>query len=297
MIDIHLYLGAHKTATTHLQGILLANRDTLLTENVTISAPQDVRKRWLPEFFNYNKNRKHTVDKNLINRLTSIAPATGLWILTEENIIGVSNDFKNRAGIYPATGTRLKSLVSLFGNANIKLFFSVRSYASFYRSAYSEVVRNRGYLPFDEFYDATRYKNNSWIDTVRMFQEAIPQDHITLWKFEDFRLLVPHLIHLISGGHNAEALLTRYSPKTTRPSLSQKTIDILSDLSPVLRRDESLHLVERINAAYPVGNGCEPYQPFTSKQKSVFQEQYDTDIEEIKKRFSAIRFVEPQGDK
>jgi hypothetical protein len=292
MLDIHLYLGAHKTATTHLQGILLANRERLLSKNVTLSAPQDVRKEWLPAFCKFCSNAGKNAGAGLVQRLNAIAPEGGLWILTEENIVGVSNDFTTKTGIYPAAADRIGRLVELFRNANISLFFSLRSYDSFYRSAYSEVVRNRGYLPFDEFYDDDRFKNNSWVETVRTFQNVLPQERIVLWKFEDFRSLVPRLVHLMTGIEDVQALLDAYKPETTRPSLSQKTMEVLADMAPVLSRAESLKLVERINRAYPV-EGYGPYRPFSREQEEVFKQRYEADIAAMKTSFPGIRFLEP----
>lgn len=295
MIDIHLYLGAHKTATTHLQGILLANRARLLSHNIALSAPQNVRKEWLPNFFNYCNNPKREQQGELAASLTSIAPLTGLWILTEENIVGVSNDFAIKPGMYPTAADRIKCLTELFADANISLYFSLRSYESFYRSAYSEVVRNRGYIPFERFYSEARFKNNSWVTMIQAIQEVLPQEKITLWKFEDFRELVPRLVSLMTGIDEATPLIEAYKPETTRPSLSQKTIEILASLHPVLKRKESLTLVERINRAYPLEAGHPPYQPFSIEQQTIFRTQYHADIETIKKSFPRIRFLEAEA--
>lgn len=271
----------------------MANRALLSERQIQITAPQDVRKEWLPKFFKYCNNLNMQKNEDLLSDLTSIAPQQGLWILTEENIIGVSNDLVTQSGLYPAASERIKNLVKIFKNAEISLFFSIRSYESFYRSAHSEVTRNRGYLPFEEFYDEIRYSNNSWFETVRMFQDALPQEKITLWKFEDFRSILPKLVQALTGLDDIQILLEAYKPHTTRPSLSQKTLDILSELNPVLSRKESLALVERINRAYPISPDCPNYRPFNPKQESIFQEQYQLDIQKIKASFPAIRFIEP----
>jgi hypothetical protein len=297
MINIHLYLGAHKTATTHLQGILLANRDRLAAHQVVLSAPQDVRKEWLPEFFRYCAGTGDAPDAGLAKELRSIAPSSGLWILTEENIAGVCNDLAFKPGIYPEAAGRIACLARLFPEAGLSLFFSLRSYDSFYRSAYTEVVRNRGYVPFEEFYDEGRFSGNSWVETVRRFQRTLPQERITLWKFEDFRELIPRLVSLLTGIGDVQGLLDAYKPVTTRPSLSRKTIDILKDLHPVLSRKESLALVERINRIYPVGRGWPEFRPFSPEKEAGFQQQYTRDIEAIKAHFPGIRFLEPAARK
>jgi len=290
-ITIKFYLGAHKTATTHLQGILMASREKLSENKIKLSSPQDVRKEWLPSFFKFcNKN-----DSNALKNVQSMAPKEGTWILTEENIAGVSNDFTKLAGMYPKIEERLNCIKKAFTDADIELFFSIRSYDSFYRSAYSEVVRNRGYIPFSEFYDEERFKNNSWVDMVRMFANVLSEGKITLWCFEDFRGLVPNLIERMTGLDNPEELMTAYKAETTRPSLSQKTMDILETLHPVISREESLKLVERINREYAISDGYAPLIPFNEEQIESFKKQYEKDVESIKKEFPHINFLTPQN--
>lgn len=294
MIDIHLYLGAHKTATTHVQGVLLANRARLLEFGVSLSAPEDVRKEWLPLFFKYCNNPGKRKDADFVTKLTSIAPQQGLWILTEENIVGVSNDFTVKPGMYPMAAQRLRMLTELFHGANIKLFFSVRSYDSFYRSAYSEVVRNRGYIPFEVFYDQARFSGNSWFEMAKSIQEVLPQQNIVLWRFEDFRGLVPRLVSEMTGIEDVQPLLDAYKPETTRPSLSQKTMDLLRDLHPVISRQESLALVERINKAYPVAAGYQTCLTFTLEQEAQLKNQYATDVKAIHSSFPDVNWLTPQ---
>jgi len=290
-INIKLYLGAHKTATTHLQGILIANRNVLLENNIKLSAPQDVRSNWLPNFFKFCKNN----NKSLLAKVQDIAPKNGTWILTEENIAGVSNDFTLFSGMYPKMGERLGCIKKVFKDADIELFFSLRSYDSFYRSAYSEVIRNKGYIPFKEFYDENRFKNNSWLELVKMFVSVIPQEKITLWCFEDFRTLVPKLLKEITDTTQPEKLIAAYKAETTRPSLSQKTVDILENLYPVLSREESLALVEKINKEYAVSSGYAQLNTFNKEQIKSLKEQYVKDIQAIKREFPNINFLKGQN--
>ena len=282
-----LYLGAHKTATTHLQGILHANRQRLSEHGIKLTMPGDVRKEWLPAFFHWC-NHKDTESKRTMDRQ---APTEGTWLLTEENIAGVSNDFTRLPGIYPKIDKRLSCLREAYPEVEMELFFSLRSYETFYRSAYSEVVRNRGYLPFDEFYDEERFRGNSWLEMVRRIAQVIPQERITLWRYEDFRTLVPEILRRMTGVEDTEAMIAAYHAETTRPSLSQKTIDILDALHPVLDRQESKKLVERINHAYPVGEGHAPLRTFTPEQEGRFRLQYQEDVEAIRSKFPKINFL------
>lgn len=291
-MKIHLHSGAHKTATTHLQGILMANQDTLMANNIKLSAPRDVRQEWLPKFVKYCNNPANRTNPDLFKDIASMAPDSGLWILTEENIVGAPNDFVTKPGIYPAAGTRVACIAEIFKGADITFFFSLRSYDTLYRSAYSEVVRNRGFLPFSEYYDEERFKDNSWLDMVRSIADVLPQEKIILWKFEDFRSLVPELIQSMTGLDEVAEMIAAYKTEVTRPSLSQKTMEILELLHPVLGRKETLALVERINRAYPIESGYAAYQPFSAEQQSRFRAQYQADIKKIKEKYPGIQFLE-----
>jgi len=283
---ITLYVGAHKTATTHFQGILHANNQRLLENNIKLTMPGNVRKEWLPALFHYCNHHDDTSK----HKVYSLAPQKGRWLLTEENIVGVSNDFTNLSGIYPKAKKRLACIQEIFTDTPMELFFSLRSYETFYRSAYSEVIRNRGYIPFEQFYNEERFRDNSWVDTIRAFTEVIPQEKITIWRYEDFRGLVPELLERMTGIHDTKEMINAYKAERTRPSLSQKTIDILDSLYPVLKREESLKLVERINNVYPVGEYAS-LNPFSEEDNERLKEQYHQDIQIILNEFPKINFI------
>lgn len=299
MGQIRLYLGAHKTATTHLQGVLMANRAVLAAQGVTLSSPQDVRKEWLPLYFQavrtFGENGK--IPPRLNGPLRASMPEAGDWILTEENIIGVPIELLNQPGIYPNAARRLATLKALFADSEITLHFSLRSYDTFWRSMYSEIVRNRGFLPWEEFYQPAAFAARSWVDTVTAFASVLPEAAITLWRFEDFRAVMPQALAELSGQTEVAPLMAAYKPEATRPSLSQKAMDILAELAPAIGRAEALRLTERINDHYAVAKGHAPFDPFDAETAARMKADYEGDIATIRQKFPAIRFLEPQAAK
>ena len=293
MLKINFCLGAHKTATTFLQEMLAANRDELNAHGVALAVPADLRKEWLPAFLSYTTQRSSSPDTRPPEGLAAIAPPDGTLILSEENIIGVPNDLSHHRGLYPFARQRISALASVFPGASIRFFFSIRSYETFYRSAYSEILRNRGFIPFDQFYDPARYRKNSWTGVVAEMARVIPENQITLWCYEDFRQLSPTIISMLTDGMDAAPMVARYGKKTARPSLSRKTIAILGDLSPVLSRDESRRFAKRLAEAYPVRTADDEYRPFSKKTETVMRKQYRADVLAIRERFPNVRFLEP----
>jgi len=295
MTTIKLYLGAHKTATTHLQGILMANRDLLAEDGTVLSAPQDVRNSWLPGLFKAQKALVETgeIPEEIAAPLREWMPQDGTWILTEENIIGIPYELSRVPGIYPVAGKRLATLKALFPEAKMEFYFSVRSYDSFYRSMYSEVVRNRGFMTFDQFYNETRFAKNSWVRFTEQVAGAIAPENIVFWRFEDFRAVMPQALQLLSGRDDTEAMAARYAPETTRPSLSQKTLDILGDIAPAIGVPEALRLTEMINRHYAVADGHAPLQVFDTETSARFKAQYQADLAEIAERFPDLKMLAP----
>ena len=293
-LDIHLHLGAHKTATTHIQSILRANRERLLSSSIKLSLPWDVRKEWLPLFCRYCNRHRQWNSTRLINQLVDIAPTRGLWVLSDENIIGVSKDFIKKPGIYSMAQDRTACLKSLFPSARIKLFFSIRSYDSFYRSAYCEVARQNGFFPFEDFFNPKRFANNSWLELVGRFQDVLPPEDIILWRFEDFQQLLPQVLQLLTGIDDVGNLIRNYKPKVTQSSFSAKTMERMGALQPMAEREESKKILESLNRAFPLSEKFPPYRPFSVQQEAEFQDQYAEDVRKIRSNYPQIHFLSPQ---
>jgi hypothetical protein len=273
--------------------MLGANRAELKSRGIDLALPENLRPEWLPSFVKYARKLASSPGAVPPENLAAIAPTAGTLILSEENIIGVPNDLTRHAGLYPFSKNRIKALTNVFPHAEIRIFFSLRSYETFYRSAYSEIIRNRGFLRFDKFYDPVRFEHNSWLGVVAGMAQVVPKSQITLWSYEDFRKLAPTIISMLTDGMDAAEMMARYDKKTTRPSLSRKTIEILGDLEPVLDRVESIRFAKRLSKAYPVVSSDDEYRPFPQSAEAAMREQYNKDMISIRERFPEIHYLTP----
>ena len=287
-MNIKLYIGAHKTATTHIQNILANSRESLSDHGISLSIPSDIRPKWLPLL---NKYIEAESDETL-EKIRKISPSTESWIIAEENIPGVSKEFKTKSGIYTSLEKRLTSIKKAYPDAKIDVFFSIRSYDSFYRSAYLEVVRNNGYFPFDEFYDANRFKDNSWLSVIESFTNVFDQKHVYLWRYEDLSQLLPVILNNLTSLPTDFALkmIADYEIKITRPSISAKTLDLLSS-SLVNSKSESIELLEQLNKRYPANQHNGYYQPFDLETINTFKNDYKLDSQSILEQYPSINFL------
>lgn len=284
-MKIKLYVGAHKTATTHIQQLLHASREVLIENNVKLSIPEDLRESWLPALYEYSDNDV----KECKHVIMSERPNSEIWIIAEENISGVSYDLMTNSGIYPDLSKRLSSIKELFNKDTIEIYFSLRSYDTYYRSAYLEVVRNRGYLPFSEFYNANRFQDNNWLNVIDVFSNLFDEENITIWRYEDFEKVMPDLLKDLTGFHQVQNLILRYPIEITRPSISKKTIDVLASLPSDISQKESRQIVERLIDSQ---SSNDQYIPFTDDEVESFKHKYRSDILKIRKKYPDIRFLD-----
>jgi hypothetical protein len=287
-MKIKLHLGAHKTATTHLQQMLFQNQMLLKKNSIKISIPKDLRQKWLPNVLEYLQTQNNALLETIVPKVN-----IKIWIISEENISGVSYDLKIHRGIYPFLKERMECFREIFQDYEIEIFFALRSYEEFYRSAYLEVVRNRGYIPFDEFYNEKRFENNSWVSVVDSLVEVFRQKSIVLWRYEDFRLLEPLIVKKITQLEDIDGILSSYQVETTRPSLSAKSLEVLKSFYGSGHNVEGFGLVEHLSQKYPVGKEFTAFMPFNQSQIDAFQAQYKNDIDFLRKNYPNIKFLSP----
>lgn len=285
-MKVKLYIGAHKTATTHIQRILTLNNDSLIENNIKLSVPNDLRKKWLPDFLRYVE----TNDSRLISGLVNVNSSAKVWIIAEENISGVSKEFLTSNEIYPNLRKRLICLKKIFCHQEIELFFSIRSYETYYRSAYLEVVRNNGFFPFSDFYDDIRFQHNSWLNVIDCFSELIPEQKINIWRYESFEDVMPDVINGLTDSSVIDSLIKNYPDGKTRTSISAKTLMKLEERDKSLTREGSKNLLESLNKKYPSGQEFPVFMPFSSHQIAQFQRQYKNEVEALSTRYPTINF-------
>lgn len=282
MLTINLHLGAHKTATTYIQNILTSNYKTLNKKGIYSSTPSELRGGWLD----------HTLNNNTVNQSDKHQPSKeGLWIISEENILGVPNDFKTSYEMYPRASNRLLTLKETLGNTSITVFLSIRCYHSFYRSCYLEVVRNKGYLNFSDYYDEQRFKNNNWVHVIEKITENFPESDIILWCYEEFTNLEQTILKKLTGLESLAELDIDSSKEKKRTSLSNRALKELIAVSTLTPRSSTPEVVEALNLKYPTHKKNQPFMPFSQVEITRFKEKYNNDIEEIKTRFPGIIFL------
>ena len=294
MQTIRVYLGAHKTASTHLQDLLVASRPALAEVGTAVADPALLRgdSGWITAYFAAAQQRTagRAIKDATRQTLRALAPAKGDWVLTDENMLGTPRDVLWHHRFYADARRNLAVLPEVFPDRRLQAFLALRSYDGFFASMYSEIVRNRGFLPFAEF-DAAVDPGWSWTQTVADLVAVFGEENVTLWDFADFRALQPQIVALLAGIEDAAPLIAAHPADSTRPSLSQRTIDILADLAPAIGTEAARDLTWKINQHYAVAKGHPPFRPFDDGRQAALRARYADDLAAIRRRWPRLRFL------
>lgn len=281
-----IHLGAHKTATTHLQETLTAMRPALAARGLDYVPNPLLRERRF-SWALWRRDRLARVPILGPARMREKIEATveplrlgpETVVLSEENILGVPHQIL-QVPFYPQAALSIARLATLGARAEVTFFLSIRGYDRLLPSAYAEALKFRA-MPGG--FEAARLlaRPPSWLDLVRQIRAAAPGIPLRIWRQEDYR-------------ENAQAIMTEVcgldlgplpdisDPSWTRsPSVegirAAEALGSALDLDPEARR-------EKVLALYDAAEGS-AFQPFARDQRAALRERYAADLEGIEREF------------
>jgi hypothetical protein len=151
---VRIHLGAHKTATTFLQNWLLTHQAYLRTEQIAYLPLHAIRNRFMTEFGEACNGQEISEAKVAELRELIFAEAEAcklrlddakVLLISEENLLGTMYPLYGEGKLYPFLKPRMDLLARIFVDYEIEGFLSIRNYADYYASAYSDVLK-RSYL-------------------------------------------------------------------------------------------------------------------------------------------------------
>ena len=284
-----IHIGAHKTATTHLQEILAARRGAL--SEAGIHHP-DMRGNWLLECTlergkNWRKRLK--VSRWLRARLAvaqmeSETALPTLLVSHEQIIDDIRGLFAD--SYYPDAGRRLGDLMSALRGREVTLFLSLRSHAPLLPSAYCQCLRTGRWdiPPLDDLERWALSSRATWTDLVRRLRRACPRARLVAWKFEDYLEDPPRFLDLVTGARISQPWPSLSAPSSTR-RLSWEAVTQLQAQDPAMPFLERLELGRRIGDH---DEGRTPFRPFSEATHRLLDERYERDIDSLRKEFPGV---------
>ncbi|WP_341368314.1 hypothetical protein [Yoonia sp. BS5-3] len=186
---VAFHVGAHKTATTHLQRSLQTVADPLADAGVRLYSPKYFRLpgRSIPALFGLKDGPPDPARRSPADQLALMRKDADRVIFSEENYIGVLNS-PRRFPVqvrYPHAADRVAALAEAIGRP-IDVFLGIRQPTAFLSSAYCQMLMGGRAMPLDRFKRINPITSVDWLDLVTRLRGAKGVGQLTVWRHEDY---------------------------------------------------------------------------------------------------------------
>ncbi len=247
-INLSLHIGAHKTATTHLQRSLTAAKEMLIVQGVRYYGPDYFRRtgRSIDQMFGLQGDDGPPPRRTSAAQMAFLAKDAEHVLLSEENFIGAfdASGSDGAPGHYAAAEHRIGALVSRIANVRLRLFLGIRDPASFLTSAYSQSLLMGRIATPRRFRSEHPLATIDWADLVFRLRAVRGVGRVYVWRFEDHADVVPLVLRRMMPGPVGRriALIDRrinsaLSGRALADVLARSKAGEAGDLAELARRD------------------------------------------------------------
>ncbi len=264
-----LHLGAHKTASTHLQHAIMA---ALPLDGVAFAGPRMLRGPGvsLPERFGFplDPADAQVSDLSAHDALLALSGGAERLVLSEETFAGKLQRGWGRipTPLYftaPGRLERLAQIIKEAGGPAIDLCLGIRNPTDYLGSAYSQILNgNRAILP-EKYREKNPFEIIDWIDYCARLRAIPGIGSVTVWRYEDYAAVFDQICVAMVGTPNIQSLAERIQPR-----LSEQAVDAVL----LGKRWTGPDFVQQAALALPIGPGNPPYDLFdghTHKQSQA----------------------------
>jgi len=274
--EIALHIGAHKTATTHLQRSLVATQ----IAGVTCIGPRCLRGRGesLPERFGFplDPNKGGAAPRSPADELAAMAQGARRLVISEENFAGKLHFGSGRLPrpIYPSARQRLDAFSqALQGTgAQLSLFLAVRDPVDYLTSVYGQILQSGQLFQPADFVRKNPVTCVDWAEYVWRLLAVAGVGRVFVWRFEDYSALFSKITQSLVG----EVV----PPVQDRPQarISQRALQALLDIGALI---DDVPLKEAA-AEFPVCQTNPPFEIYTCADHAQSSRQYRAQWDAIK---------------
>lgn len=287
-----IHIGAHKTATTHLQDILELRRGVLASQGIDYPTRDMLRSvrfaKSVRTGSTFYKLRDRWPFRQLsqwwdLHRIQS-AKHLPVLLISEELLLGLCNGLIDPI-FYPEASARMQKLREMVKGAPTTLFLSIRNPANIIPSGYSQCLRSgaRTIPSIAEIRQRSLANPPSWTDLVRRVRKGFPEAQLIVWTFEEYIANPDAYLDLLVGKQlgNWPSL---EAPSNTR-SMSSETIDLIHRINKNLDRHER---IKRCAELYAGDTGQTHFQPFSTEEVTEITRAYIADLDALEREFPGV---------
>jgi len=279
-LTIAFHVGAHKTATTHLQKTIKRGAEAMAAEGVRFYGPEHFRMpgRTIPALFGFQAGViPDPARRGAQDQLAALAKDAHRLVISEENFIGPLNSPKG-LGLrhrYRPAGERMGKFAASVGQ-EVDVFLAVRRPTSFMNSAYCQMLLGGQVRHLGRYLQRNPLTSVDWLRLVTDLRNTKGVGQITVWRYEDYRPLFRRIVGAMLGESAA-----CHVPVIERPINAGLSAAAVAE---VVHRDGTVDLPDiarRARALLPVEDGYPPFDAFTPAEHAISEQHYASQVAAI----------------
>ena len=279
-LTVAFHIGAHKTATSHLQRSLREASDALADAGVQVYGPPDFRLpgRSIARLFGLHDAPQRTARRSPRDQLALLAKGAPRLVLSEENYIGPLNSPDGRPIRlrYPEAARRVAALSAAMDVGGIDILLGIRNPAHFLNSGYCQQLLGGQLIDMNRYKAQNDLTRLNWFTLVRRLRRAHGVRHLTVWRYEDYGALFPAICAALVGA--AAASLVQPLPRRVHVGLSAKAVHRV--LNP-LREVPPERAAARARKRLPVCAENPPFDGFDPAEHAAAARCYAQQVQAI----------------
>lgn len=289
-----IHVGAHKTATTHLQFTLQAALADINAHAANFVPTPELRgilagqprQRWrrragdiLPAARPLLLRRE---TERLLRHLSRHVRVRGPMAFSEENLLGTTRGILGGT-LYPRLW-RMHLIAQLSRVAPLHLFLTIRSLDAYLPSAYAEALKGAP-LSRAEFREAVALfaaRSHHWTGLLARLVKIAPDARIEVWNFDDYSANWRELHRSLIG------VPLKTLPDMPRPSRTRTPGEAAIRLAEADRTPPGPARADRIRGMYmrDIDEGkTARFDPLGADEKAHFRSLYEDDLAAMRQAF------------
>jgi len=287
--QISIHLGAHKTATTFIQRNLYENKKELLDLGVLPFSTKETRMFSGADFFyDFLRTPLHEDHDFLQKPIPGEFNVTPLEVsgyshilISEENVLGSPIRNLKAGKLYPGAADRLSPLSHIIDGRETTIYFSIRSYDSFFSSCATTVLRRGHCLDWHAAARKLELLPKRWPELIEEILHSIPQARLVVWRYEDFSNRMEEVFKILTG--------TEISVRIKDPvfqTLSKKAFKNIEGYISNFGKDAGLKMfIRRTSRIHQATSKNQKYSLFKEDVAADLLAQYEVDWKDLQQKY------------
>ncbi|MDU8945828.1 hypothetical protein [Ovoidimarina sediminis] len=291
--------GFHKTATTHLQGILKRNEKRLDRHGIRYIHHRATRKNFtvpvqLNAYLNLGLPRRRRIDDDTLRSMTQDFFDTHSEgqprriIMSDENMAGHCGQCVRGGTLYEYRRDFLEIFAREIPYRVSEVHMAIRGYADFFASAYVEFLRSvkrdsppKLFVTEAKMKELVLEKKPSWRQALSDVRAAFPAARLFIWRYEDYEHLSGQVLQNLCGDAIDASLLREPGSPQIRPTASGEAVSRMLAAADEGGLKAMVDCRIDIQEAFPKGRKWGSYDPWSPKDRARLDAAYARDWEKI----------------